>query len=138
MEYFSVGKIRFSLQCRGSFCCPIQLMEEIRKSGSELSFSDNSYVAHGPAAKATILFLGVGERSGKGQGFIMQIASLSHGGEHPSDRLPPWVLTRKFQMSLLNYISVKVKTAVRSDVKSRFGIVGFCTRDGILGLWFSL
>lgn len=41
-------------------------------------------------------------------------------------------------MSSLNDISVKVKTAVRSDVKSGFGIVGFCTSDGILGLWFAL
>lgn len=31
---------------------------------------------------------------------------------------------------------MKVQTVVRSSVKSRFGIVGFCTTDGILGLWF--
>ena len=34
---------------------------------------------------------------------------------------------------------VKVKTAIRLGVKSRFGITGFSTSDAILGLWgFSL
>ena len=31
---------------------------------------------------------------------------------------------------------VKMETAVRSDIKSRFGIMGFNTSDSILGLWF--
>lgn len=30
---------------------------------------------------------------------------------------------------------VKMETAVRSDIKSRFGIMGFSTSDTILGLW---
>lgn len=32
----------------------------------------------------------------------------------------------------------KIKTAVKSGIKSRFGITGFSTSDAILGLWFSL
>ena len=32
----------------------------------------------------------------------------------------------------------KAETAVRSGIKSRFGIMGFSTSDVILGLWFSL
>ena len=32
----------------------------------------------------------------------------------------------------------KVETAIKSHIKSRFGIMGFSTGDAILGLWFSL
>ena len=32
----------------------------------------------------------------------------------------------------------EVKIATRSGIKSRFGIMGFTTRDTILVLWFSL
>lgn len=31
-----------------------------------------------------------------------------------------------------------VKGAIRSDIKSKFGIMGSSTSDTILGLWFSL
>ena len=32
----------------------------------------------------------------------------------------------------------KVETAIKSHIKSRFGIMAFSTSDAILGLWFSL
>lgn len=60
----------------------------------------------------------------------LEMASVTDYLTHMDQKIPDWFL----KITLL----VKVKTATRSGVKSRFGIMGCSTSDAILGLWFSL
>ena len=57
----------------------------------------------------------------------------THVTEYLTDtdqKIPDW---------LIKIMSLgKVVTTVRSDIKSRFVVIGFSTSDTILGLWFSL
>lgn len=76
------------------------------------------------------------------RGFIMQIASWMEGGELEwaqatdylidiDQNIPSWL----FEIMFLG----EVKRAIRSVIKSWFGILGFSISDTMLGLWlFSL
>lgn len=57
----------------------------------------------------------------------METAHVTHHLIDIDQKIPDW---------LLAYISGEVKTTIRSDVKSKFGILGFSTSDAILSLWF--
>ena len=77
---------------------------------------------------------------GEARGFIIQIASSSYEGRERTgvtdyltgvdQKIPGWFT----EITLL----VKVRTAIRSEVNSRFGVMGCSTNDAISGLWFSL
>ena len=76
----------------------------------------------------------------------MQVTSASLGGgyagagverAHVTDHLigsgqkiPDWPIR--------NTLLGKVETAIRAEIKSRSGTLGFSTSDAILGLWFPL
>lgn len=60
----------------------------------------------------------------------LEMASVTDYLTGMNQKIPDWFL----KITLL----VKVKTATRSGIKSRFAIMGCNTSDAILGLWFSL
>lgn len=74
---------------------------------------------------------------GKARFLIMQIASFfCHMGEnHVTDYLIG--IDQKISEWLIIFLG-KVEIVIRSNIKSRFGIVDFSTSGVILDLWFSL
>ena len=72
------------------------------------------------------------------KGFITEIASSSYRGmewSYVTDYLTG--ADQKTWDRLIKIIFlVKVETAIRLGIKSRFGILGFSTSDAIWGLWF--
>lgn len=71
----------------------------------------------------------------------MQIASPFCGGwRGPKRQITLLVHDQKISDWLIRIMLMgDVETAIRSDIKSSFGIMDFfCTSDAILGLWFSV
>ena len=66
--------------------------------------------------------------------FLRQLVSSSSGdGESPLWQITSMILTQK----ILNWLTkVKIKTAIRSGIKSRFGVTGFSTSGVNVSLWF--
>lgn len=78
-----------------------------------------------------MILIFLGEANGKGFYHADNLRLLPMGGQ-----VIPLVLARKFQTSL-DYISEEGQNCNRSDIKSRFDIMGFSTRDTILGMQVS-